>query len=205
MPIVDQIRTKEGLILNWRIEEPLLDLEKTAQLAGIALADQSINEKRKQQYYIIQLLHAQLHPGLKLHYAKTGKPFISDSIHVSISHSGEHVVMMTSSIACGVDIEKVGHKVTRIRHKFLNPDEMKNTQTASELELTKYWSAKEAIYKVCGSNSVFLKSNIFVEPVAEEHWRGTLQQNGVTKFTRTIRFKHIENMVLAWTEQQDEV
>lgn len=204
MPIVDQIRTKEGLILNWRIEEPLFDLEKMAQLAGIDLADQTFNEKRKQQYYVTQLLHVQLNPGQKLHYAPTGKPFVSADIHVSISHSDDYLVMMTSCNACGVDIEKVGHKVARIRHKFLNPDEMKNTQDASELELTKYWTAKEAIYKVFGSDSVFLQSNIFVEPLAEEHWRGTLQQNGVTEFTRRIRFKNIENMVLAWTELQDE-
>lgn len=202
MPIVEQITVKKGVILNWHITETVDELEVMCGKGGILVKNVEQHEMRKKQQMVTMLLHKQLHPGLELSYAPSGKPFINTTIHVSISHSGEFVTMMSSDIACGIDIEKISDKVVRIRHKFLNDIELSREETKDSVILTKYWSAKEAMYKVHGSEHAFLRNNIFVEDSSGEGWR-LLYQDRELSDNRIIKFRISKDMVLAWTEEDD--
>jgi len=203
MPIVQQITVKKGVILNWQITETVDELEVLCGKAGIMIKNVQQHEMRKKQQMITMLLHKQLHPRLELNYASSGKPYINDAIHVSISHSGEFVTLMSSEIACGIDIEKISAKVIRIRHKFLNDTELSREETHDSVVLTKYWSAKEAMYKVHGSEHAFLRNNIFVEDSTSDVWKLVYQENQVLA-RRVVKFQVTNNMVLAWTEEDEQ-
>lgn len=203
MPVVEQIQTVGGLILNWHIIESEDELKTLCQFAGIQFENSPHHEMRRKQQLVTLLLHKQLHGTAPLSYTATGKPIINDTNFVSISHSEDYVIMMSSQHPCGVDIEKVGHQVRKIRHKFLNDAELAVTKDADETELTRYWSAKEAMFKVYGADGVYLRNNIFVAPITSECWQAVLQ-DGTLELKRLIRFKQFDKMIIAWTEPTDE-
>ncbi|HTF02998.1 MAG TPA: 4'-phosphopantetheinyl transferase superfamily protein, partial [Bacteroidia bacterium] len=197
------IKTKSGRILYWNITESLDELEHSCAEQGISVDNTAHHEMRRKQLLVTQLLHALMHPDLPLTYSATGKPMLDERTHVSISHSGKYLVMMSADEPCGVDIEKITPQVERIRAKFLSDAELERTTEASELELIQYWTAKEAMFKVYGSDHVFLRSNIFVGPPTTDRTSAVLQ-DGDLEIKRDIRFYRIDNMMLAWTESYDE-
>ncbi len=202
MPIVHKIATSGGVVVSWKITETFAELQDLVNSERIPPPQLTGHELRQKQQMIIQLLHNFLSSGFALTYNQYGKPEVNNGQYVSISHSGEYVVMMLASFLCGVDIEKITGQVRRIRSKFLNDDELASTETANETVLTKYWTAKEAMFKVHGTDKVFLRSNIFVE-FSEERCVAILK-DGELEMKRSIRFEQIDNLLLAWTEPYDE-
>lgn len=150
---------------------------------------------------VTSLLHHLLFPGTKLSYERTGKPFVNGGANISISHSGNTLVMMRSAEPCGVDIEMVHPRVRKVRHKFLNDAELLITENVDDYRLAQYWTAKEAMFKVSGSDRVFMRSNIFVHNLSSSDATAVLK-DGATEITRRIRFRTYDNLVLAWTEAQ---
>lgn len=203
MPVTSEIDLINGLILCWHVAESTEELEHLCVQRDIILPPPMHLESRRKQVMATSLLHAQLFPGTILSYTGTGKPVIDSNNHVSISHSGEMLVMMKSSIPCGIDIERIHSRVQKVRHKFLNDDELVETEHASDHIVTQYWTSKEAMFKVSGSDRVFMRSNIFVRDLNADHATAVLI-DGAEEIRRKIRFHVNEDMILAWTEACDE-
>ena len=108
---------------------------------------------------------------LILHH-ESGQPYLSDhSYRISISHTGGYAaVVLHPSLDVGIDIEKIGEKVQRVRHKFLQPEEDANIVNGENeiVHLLLHWSAKETVYKVMGQEDVELKSHLCVSPFIPE-------------------------------------
>ena len=190
-------------MLSWTITEAVNELEHLC--SGLNVADGSgfSLEARYKQYLVTQLLHRRLFPESELSYEPTGKPVVSNGRHISISHSGDIVVMMESAAACGTDIEKIHPRVEKVKRKFLSDDELHLYAGASTEELTRLWTAKEAMFKVHGSDTVFMRSNIFVQLISPELAHARLW-DGSLEIQRNIRFHINGDMILAWTEPADE-
>lgn len=199
MPVNEVIRGEGCSVHSWSVVESTAELESQCLDNGISAMNNFSLESRYQQFLVTQLLFVTMFPGQKLSYESTGKPITNSNSFVSISHSGKIVVMMKSEIACGVDIERIHPRVEKVKHKYLTDDELLRVQSASTEELVRYWTAKEAMFKVHGSEDVFMRSNIFVENVSSSQADVQLRDGELT-LKRTIRFRVDGDMMLAWTE-----
>ncbi len=85
----------------------------------------------------------------QLAYDIQGKPITNqlDKL-VSISHSKKRLAVAVYDEPVGVDIELISEKATRIKKKFLNPNDCKCPPEVSEsLFYTLLWAVKESIFK----------------------------------------------------------
>lgn len=160
---------------------------------------------RRSQFLASRLLLHTLIPNAKIIYDANGKPFPADkTMHLSLSHSGNLIAMMTDSSHCGIDIETIRPKIEKIAPKFLSDEELiacAEEPVAQRMHV--YWCVKEAIYKVEGSKNVSLKSDIFVEHVLNPVTgtvKATLKHNGRI-FSRDVYYEQFGDCMLAWTEQ----
>lgn len=94
---------------------------------------------------------------------ESGRPFFSTMTgsdynfpELSISHSKEYAAALTSSTACGIDIQFSARNLLRVQEKFCTAEEVhilqQETPWLSPLSyLTLIWSAKEAVKKTLSS------------------------------------------------------
>ena len=100
-------------------------------------------------------------------YHENGAPYLADnSLEISISHTGHYaLVAIHPTNKVGIDIERIGDKVERVKHKFLSPAELESIDArSSKIHLTILWAAKEAMYKVMGIETVEFTEQILIEP-----------------------------------------
>ncbi|MEY4351213.1 MAG: putative phosphopantetheinyl transferase [Bacteroidota bacterium] len=133
------------------------------------------SEKRRKEFLGARLLRNQLLIKSIISYDDVGKPYLQDdpNRYISISHSGETVVLGVASFNIGIDIEKPQNKIHRIINKFADEDE-KNLYSFSQFSATDWltfiWCAKEAIYKLGGRKGVAFKEEIQLLSIDEvEH------------------------------------
>lgn len=203
MPVTETISGETCRIHSWKITESTAELEEACRAAGIVPLNNFVLEDRYKQHMATLLLFDGLFAGETLQYASTGKPYVKEGTYVSISHSGDTVVMMRSGTECGVDIECIHPRVEKVKHKFLDDEELLRVQGANIETMTQYWTAKEAMFKVYGSQEVFMRNNIFVRDVTAQHAKAELR-DGTIVLKRNIRFHVLGDMMLAWTEPTHE-
>lgn len=146
-------------------KEELMILAKKIQI-NLSKLPEVKNENRIRQWLATRLLLHHFFTAVEIIYDDLGKPFLSNGWNISISHSGNYVaIILNEKEPCGIDIEQISPKVERIKHKFLNETDLKNTTT--EQDLTIYWSAKEALYKYYGKKEVLFIENLFIEDFYE--------------------------------------
>ncbi len=217
MPIVYQHNINESTKLAvWHITEPDgFFLQKVP-----IKKDVSHPHKRLQHLagrYLLPVLFDDF-PLEEILIADTRRPFLeNEQYHFSISHCGDYAAAIASrNERVGIDIELITPKIERVRHKFVNEDEMLflkdehkifleqfGMKEKLEMEfLTMLWSAKESIFKWYGSGQMDFKQH--------------MQLNGAVVFSEddfikmpflfmkeymryfTIHARIFEDLVLAW-------
>jgi phosphopantetheinyl transferase len=159
----------------WKIEESIQDLIGycVQNKVNIDLLHNIKHEEKKKQYlasrlalfYTCELLHITKKEIVKdIH----GKPFLSDSQHhVSISHSKYMACCaIDPNHNIGFDIEYVQPKIINIVPKVLSKEEQQRICNNVELA-TKYWSIKEAAYKLNGKKGVSFSQEILINPTLD--------------------------------------
>lgn len=190
----------------WHINETLETLEKGAVL--------TIEEKEKfkkikllknkRQWLASKfILRQQIDPEAHVYYNENGKPFCNLFSHISISHSGDQLAIITSTKEnVGIDIEVIGNKVVRIGEKFLHPDEKASFPEKNiDIRHHIYWGAKEAIYKMMNVKGVEFKSQIRIlafELTEEGQTQGEFTNEG-KKENIKVFYKKINNSILVYT------
>lgn len=100
-------------------------------------------------------------------YDSNRRPSLVDSkVEISISHTTGYVSVIAHPSACvGIDIEQRKERIVRLKHKFLSPEELENTESSCEVEhLLLQWSAKEAMYKMMREREVDFISHLHILP-----------------------------------------
>lgn len=145
MPLFRKIDQEEGSLLmwNWCDDIQIQELNPALHPSFQALK----HPKKKREFLMIQKLLAVKNINQPIQYEPSGKPYL-ESQNISISHSFEYAAIFLSNDPVGVDIQKVLSKIHRIKHKFCHPVEVKSPMYDDEIELTKLWSSKEAVYKL---------------------------------------------------------
>jgi phosphopantetheinyl transferase len=96
---------------------------------------------------------------------------------LSISHAGEYAaVVIGKAQPVGIDIEQISERPARVRHKFLHPDELPGTATDDQLTL--FWCAKEALYKLQGRSGLSFREQVQVQTFRPTGWSAIIRTGG---------------------------
>jgi 4'-phosphopantetheinyl transferase EntD len=120
-------------------------------------------------------LRHQLFGFSHIHYNEHGAPFIENEGFISISHAPGIVGLAISrDFQIGLDIEPLRPKALLLKDKFLSDDERTHFDIHSELEMTKVWSAKEALYKLAGRKQIIFKTDLLLKKQSSSIWEGRI-------------------------------
>lgn len=147
---------------GWFMEQLLLYPAELRQLSGIK------GRRRVEWLAARQLVHQMSGRTTRGAFIKDdhGKPHLDKSAwHISISHSHHLAAAIASSALCGIDIQFIVPKITRLAHKFIRPEEKESLNEELLVDqLHFYWGAKEALYKAYGRRQLDFIEHIHVRP-----------------------------------------
>ena len=94
-----------------------------------------------------------------------GKPHLTDStFYVSISHTVDYSAAIAHPNPCGIDVQRIVPRITKLAHKFVGDGERVQLSPRHELvQLHLIWSAKEAMYKAFGRRQLDFKEHLYVD------------------------------------------
>jgi 4'-phosphopantetheinyl transferase len=153
----------------WKVEEDDQFFENNLNLFAEEQHELSLLKGRKKTEWLSSryLLHylsnaTDRHPCLKDMF---GKPYLKNySRFISLSHSSEYTAAIIADSPCGVDIQLIVPKISRIVSKFIREDEFTYIPESGD-EILYYhaiWGAKEAMYKAYGKKGLDFKKDMKV-------------------------------------------
>lgn len=165
MPLLNKKNITDSLTVGiWHISESQAELKNNYINKGFDEIDivETKSESRLKQWLSVRLLLNEIYSDASITYDKFGKPMLSNGVEISISHAGDYaVIALNSTKKCGIDIEQISSKVERIKEKFLSLDELEKVTSLEELTL--FWCAKEALYKLYGKKELIFNEQLFVD------------------------------------------
>jgi phosphopantetheinyl transferase len=170
MPLIDKyIIKRTGVLGIWEIQESDDYYRDNLHLFPQEEYELSQLSSRKRTEWLASryLLHAlsgklDRTPCLKDEY---GKPYLYDSeYHISMSHSHDRVAVIASDDLCGIDIQIMVEKITRIARKFCTVEELAFIKPENRLKYLHFiWGAKECMYKAYGKRGIDMRKNMRVD------------------------------------------
>ncbi len=94
-----------------------------------------------------------------------GKPHLADShFFVSISHTVGYSAALAHPRSCGIDVQRIVPRITRIAPRFLGTEESRQLSPEHQLvQLHLIWSAKEALYKAYGRRQLDFREHLRID------------------------------------------
>ena len=198
----------------WEITE---SFEKLCEITKLTEEERDIVDSfrkvsRKKEILASRALLQSVIPDGHIHYVNKNPQLTDLEKEISISHTDNKVMIQIKEGGqlCGVDVQELTEKATRVKTKFLSPKEMEmvdlhplNNLTLSNL----LWSAKETTYKafasVCQQIEVIeFKTQLLTDEINEENnqIRGHfVERNKRTPFT--LGFSIQDDYVVTWFEK----
>lgn len=171
MPQVHDIEAGPGLHIHlWELRENEEQLREGLVLSALdeaMLAQVTRTQRRCEILAVRQMIRAAYPQHTpQLTYEVGGCPLLSNGHQVSISHSRQWVVVVLSTrLRVGVDIEYRSARIARIQQKFVHPAEGVHLPKGDENNhLLGLWGAKEAIVKYTRNRGIDFKNAIRVAP-----------------------------------------
>ena len=180
MPLYKSLTVnKSTKVLIWKIEESFNELNKNVLLSDksqIRLDGMKSDLHQRGFLSVRHLLKEVGYSDADLVYDEFGKPHLKDGKHISITHSFTFSgIIISNTIAVGIDIEKQRDKILKIAHKFTPVEEYKTIANHDALisKLTIVWGAKESLYKIYGKKKLRFLENIYIEDFKFENEKTT--------------------------------
>ncbi|GHT57070.1 siderophore biosynthesis protein [Bacteroidia bacterium] len=156
------------VIAIWKTNETVSELRKIFPNYGKNLPDFGKTEKRQKECLAARILVENVCGTDKsIVYNENGKPFLSDnSFQISISHTADYVALIAHPTKeVGIDIEKNGEKVQRVKERFLAAEELQHIDKQNETtHLLLHWCAKETMYKMLNRTNVDFAKDLCILP-----------------------------------------
>ena len=198
----------EGLVGVWEISEPISYFEQNISLHPAERDEiDTLSDRKKLEWlssrHLLHLLSGRHDRGL-CYKDQYGKPHLADSDYeISMSHSRTMVSVIAGPKLVGVDIQILVPKITRLKHKFVHPDEVSARDEQPDIEeLHRIWGAKECLYKAYGKRGLDFKKNMFVDPFVYhgDRWisQGQLLLNDQSQWHFDIFARLISNYILVY-------
>lgn len=149
----------------WHVTESIEDLKNMCNKKSIYTYDTlcTKSQSRKTELLVTKLLlNLIFGEKVTLGHHENGAPYIVESdIHISVSHTHGAVCIAINNVnPIGVDIERIGTRVIRIRDKFLN-DMEKRWLVADDINGHLIaWTAKEALFKVIPDSGIDFREHL---------------------------------------------
>lgn len=178
----------------WRVNSCAETLVKLVQLNTKEQTDYKAlkTEKRKVEFLACRIaLKSLFTNSLLLQHKKSGKPYIKEVEHVSISHSHNYIAIAFGDIEVGIDIEKPQEKMLRLISRVLSEEENTNFLKKPSTKLAcKLWGAKESVLKYIGDKNLNYRDDII------------LKENTATYLDKQFNIYHeeIEGMILTYVD-----
>lgn len=164
----------------WSVEEDLNNLCESCESLGYQINDilsikNERNKKEKLAVLLLLSIHYQGH--VTLCHKENGAPFIKEyDDNISISHSNTIVMLSISNkVEVGVDVEKAGTKVLRVREKFLSAEESLAINNDDIIENVRAWTVKEALFKVIHENEIDFKEHLHLKFDSDNKIKGAYE------------------------------
>tara|TARA_A100001035_G_C27715480_1_gene469286 strand:- start:18 stop:623 length:606 start_codon:yes stop_codon:yes gene_type:complete len=191
--IFNKIVLKNNCISVWKINSPLDQLVTYPDMQQEELNVMNLlkNKQRKIEFIACRIALKKLfHKDIKLQHYKSGKPFIKDVDHLSISHSKNYIALAFGPENIGIDIEEPQQKMLRIISRILSEEEQLKFQKHLDPELAcKLWSSKEAVLKFVGDKKIDFKKDIYIEDI----------DSGKINYLKNnlfVQFEYVEEMLV---------
>jgi len=194
--IIFQINTEDGFsVLVKEMTETVDELIEKLGNFEVYKPDfyKLTTEKRKLEFLSIRIgINSMLGRNVVILYNEIGKPTIEGGqYNISVSHSKNLIALAAHPIkSVGIDIEYFSDKVQRIYKRFLSQTEQEELFADKDVEkLMMVWSAKEALYKIIGSDAVDFAKQLRIFPFSKNK-SGEIQAEHVTS-QRRFQLKYI--------------
>ena len=157
-------------IFLWKITETFENLSEEVQLNDrncIRINTMKSELHQRAFLSVRKLLQEAGYSDFDLFYDTSGKPYLKDGKHISISHSHEFSAIVLSHENIGIDLEMQREKIIRIAEKFASEPfvfETKENTNDFIRKLTAIWGIKEAIFKIRNEEGISFKDHIAVQP-----------------------------------------
>lgn len=159
------------------------------------------HDKRKSEFVATRILRHDVFGFEHIHYDPHGAPYIEKEGYISISHAPGLVgIALSPEFKVGLDLEPMRNKAFKLKSKFLSENEKINLNIESENEMTKVWSAKEVLYKLAGRKRIHFKTELLVEKVSNEKWKGRIINPGETLLVDLSIFEWNNHIISVNTE-----
>lgn len=174
-------------VFLWRITESFEDLFDEVQLNDINLIRLNTMKSELHQRGFLSVRKLLSHCGytdFDLVYDQSGKPFLKDGRHISISHSHDFSAIVLSNQNIGIDLELVKEKVLRIAPRFMDVSHLANLSESDKMKkATIVWGIKEAVFKLKNEAGISFTDHVFESPfllsdkkcTAELHFNDTIE------------------------------
>lgn len=187
----------------WKIEEPLqYFLERIILFpTELELFVSLKSKQRKLEYaaarFLLRVMTGKREPLL---YEESGRPVLNSGNQISISHcEGYIAVMLTPGGQPGMDVELITPRAGVVKTRFLSIKELETAGNNDKL-LTLFWSAKEALYKMCIRQGISFKTNLSVE--SDNITDAGALKTTIKKEGRVVEiglsYKIFDDIVLVW-------
>ena len=149
------------------------------------------HERRRREYAATRILRHRVFGFQHIHYDPNGAPYIEDEGYISISHCPNMVgLALNKEYKIGLDLEAPRSNILEIKPKFLSRDEPVFFDTDNKLEVTKIWSAKEALYKLAGRKKIHFKTELLLSKDTDGQWEGQIVNPHNDIFVKLNIFEH---------------
>ena len=131
--------------------------------------------RRRREFMATRILRQRIFGFQHIHYDSVGAPYIEGEGYISISHSPGLVgIALNPLYRVGLDLELPREKIVAIAPKFINEEESRFFDVNDSLEMTRVWSAKEALYKLAGRKKIIFKEELLLSKDADGNWLGRI-------------------------------
>jgi len=158
---------KKNLIYVWKVTSLLNDLYKNPSLSAKELKEVSAlkSEKRKIEFLACRIVLKDLFNNkLELKHHESGRPYIKEANHISISHSKGYIAIAFGEENIGIDIEQPHQKMLKLIPRILSETELKQFQQNPTIEnACEMWGAKESVLKYIGDKNLNYRDDIKIE------------------------------------------
>lgn len=184
--------TKNSHLYVWKLESSVSTLLKQIKLSSLEtktfLALKT--KKRKLEFLACSLALKNIFSDeLRIQHHKSGKPFIKEVEHLSISHSHKYIAIAFGRTEIGIDIELPQEKMLKLIPRILSEKEniafLKNPSTEQACKL---WGTKESILKYIGDKNLDYRNDIRITGNSNLYFDQEFE----------VKFEKIEKMILTY-------
>jgi phosphopantetheinyl transferase len=101
---------------------------------------------------------------LELKHYESGRPYIKEANHISISHSKTYIAIAFGEENIGIDIEQPQEKMLKLMPRILSKKEFEEFQKKPSTDLAcKMWGTKESVLKYIGDKKLNYRDDIKID------------------------------------------